>query len=205
MLTGAGPRTLTGGNPHGTVQGLRGCSSAGRARGWQSRGQGFDPPQLHHWTRGVTGPPVAPFVLSAEQCSPHSHPDRPRRRGGGARAGNERSRAGSIGPPTARGPQRSPPLRRSPAVAAGPIPAGTAGRVASADQRAKSFPCADSVDAGLGRSLREPRRGHEGGLPNARDHRAASQWRGTDWQGSGGGFCPGLEARPWKAAHSFLA
>jgi hypothetical protein len=24
-----------------------GCSSAGRAQGWQSWGQGFDPPQLH--------------------------------------------------------------------------------------------------------------------------------------------------------------
>src|SRR3990172_3563433 len=26
---------------------LWGCSSAGRAQGWQSWGQGFDPPQLH--------------------------------------------------------------------------------------------------------------------------------------------------------------
>ena len=29
------------------MTGLRGCSSAGRARGLQPRGQGFDPPQLH--------------------------------------------------------------------------------------------------------------------------------------------------------------
>jgi hypothetical protein len=28
----------------------RGCSSVGRARGWQSRGQGFKSPQLHHLT-----------------------------------------------------------------------------------------------------------------------------------------------------------
>lgn len=25
-----------------------GCSSAGRASGWQSEGQGFEPPQLHY-------------------------------------------------------------------------------------------------------------------------------------------------------------
>jgi hypothetical protein len=28
-----------------------GCSSAGRALEWHSRGQGFDPPQLHHYHR----------------------------------------------------------------------------------------------------------------------------------------------------------
>ena len=32
----------------------RGCSSVGRALGWQPRGQGFDPPQLHHDFRGRT-------------------------------------------------------------------------------------------------------------------------------------------------------
>src|ERR1700733_9544435 len=30
---------------------VRGYSSAGRAREWHSRGQGFDPPYLHHLTR----------------------------------------------------------------------------------------------------------------------------------------------------------
>ena len=30
-----------------------GCSSAGRASGSQSEGQGFDPPQLHHAFQGV--------------------------------------------------------------------------------------------------------------------------------------------------------
>src|SRR3990172_9294004 len=34
---------------------LWGCSSAGRAQGWQSWGQGFDPPQLHQKTiKGLT-------------------------------------------------------------------------------------------------------------------------------------------------------
>ena len=29
---------------------IRGCSSPGRALEWHSRGKGFDPPHLHHWT-----------------------------------------------------------------------------------------------------------------------------------------------------------
>lgn len=35
---------------------MRGISSAGRARGSQSRGQGFDPPILHHITKGRVRP-----------------------------------------------------------------------------------------------------------------------------------------------------
>src|SRR5258706_4148383 len=33
-----------------------GVSSAGRARGWQSRGRGFDPPTLHHVLSSVENP-----------------------------------------------------------------------------------------------------------------------------------------------------
>src|SRR5439155_12677571 len=40
-----------------------GCSSVGRAQGWQSWGQGFEPPQLHQKTKGVTGQPVTPLCI----------------------------------------------------------------------------------------------------------------------------------------------
>jgi hypothetical protein len=39
-----------------------GCSSAGRAQGWQSWGQGFDPPQLHQ-NKCRADRKVGPFVL----------------------------------------------------------------------------------------------------------------------------------------------
>ena len=38
---------LTALNPSDSLRSRWGCSSAGRASGWQSEGQGFDPPQLH--------------------------------------------------------------------------------------------------------------------------------------------------------------
>ena len=37
---------------------IRGCSSAGRALEWHSRGQGFDPPQLHHKTHANSNGPA---------------------------------------------------------------------------------------------------------------------------------------------------
>ena len=42
---------------------VRGCSSAGRAREWHSRGQGFDPPQLHK------SPPQADFCVLVHALS----------------------------------------------------------------------------------------------------------------------------------------
>lgn len=44
---------LTAGVPPGSFGPLWGCSSAGRAQGWQSWGRGFDSPQLHQAFRGV--------------------------------------------------------------------------------------------------------------------------------------------------------
>src|SRR5882724_613022 len=40
-----------------------GCSSVGRAQGWQSWGQGFEPPQLHQNLAGLRSVSVAPFVF----------------------------------------------------------------------------------------------------------------------------------------------
>ena len=44
------PPSLTRPRPAGNVMSLWGCSSVGRAQGWQSWGQGFDSPQLHQIT-----------------------------------------------------------------------------------------------------------------------------------------------------------
>src|SRR5215470_3203797 len=39
-----------------------GCSSVGRAQGWQSWGQGFDSPQLHHLIQKRTFAPTQPAI-----------------------------------------------------------------------------------------------------------------------------------------------
>ncbi len=41
-----------------------GCSSAGRAQGWQSWGQGFDPPQLHQ-TMMISSDRIARYLQQA--------------------------------------------------------------------------------------------------------------------------------------------
>lgn len=73
-----------------------GCSSAGRASGWQSEGQGFDPPHLHHLQVALQPGPepgffclakIRPCVRTASACSR----GRPRRRGGSWRAPPRRS------------------------------------------------------------------------------------------------------------------
>ena len=53
--------------------GARGCSSAGRAREWHSRGQGFDPPQLHkafhRWWKAFFFPNSSSILPLAYQTS----------------------------------------------------------------------------------------------------------------------------------------
>ena len=45
-----------------SISSSRGRSSAGRALDWQSRGQGFDPPRLHHRECKAFGKPKAFFI-----------------------------------------------------------------------------------------------------------------------------------------------
>ena len=50
-----------------------GCSSAGRALEWHSRGREFDPRQLHQENQGVNRLPVNPFSF-VQSFSPHPLP-----------------------------------------------------------------------------------------------------------------------------------
>ena len=68
----------------GTLWSEWGCSSAGRASGWQSEGQGFDPPQLHHLSRRagetLAGPScIQQPVHGAARSPPTTHPRSQRR------------------------------------------------------------------------------------------------------------------------------
>src|SRR5262245_7519636 len=47
-LASVGP-SLTTNHTDGSLHCAWGCSSVGRAQGWQSWGQGFEPPQLHQF------------------------------------------------------------------------------------------------------------------------------------------------------------
>lgn len=51
----------------------RGISSVGRARDWQSRGQGFEPPILHHafWRRHLS--PLFSYGLMAQRLAQGTH------------------------------------------------------------------------------------------------------------------------------------
>ncbi len=51
----------------------RGCSSAGRASGWQPLGRGFESPQLHS-LRGVESPPNGPNHIGSEELRRHLGP-----------------------------------------------------------------------------------------------------------------------------------
>ena len=51
----------------------RGCSSAGRASGWQPLGRGFESPQLHS-LRGAESPPNGPNHIGSEELRRHLGP-----------------------------------------------------------------------------------------------------------------------------------